>query len=551
MIALAKNTISSAFILVAFATLNARGANSVAHQGVTWTFSSDRQTGQFANGEPWVVGPVTITNINPNPSQSSSGVENGSMKNPIPATRWGFENHANVANPALSYDASKNVALQLPLTLSGNDALCSSITRGVNSYPNYVDRVVVLTVLTAAPPAGSFRTGLFGTDHAVRWNKSQINYGVLKNFAAPSMAPSKTDIENLLPPLPWFEWEGNALSSRLIGENNVKTGYFDKATNSYSTYGREIAVKWGQVGLWLQLSNTQANKEKAMIQTIQCGIDIWSYIMAGGNLPPDGGQRAGRKFPVVMAAIALNDPTLLAFAARNNWAQEDLQTFYVSQADINRRHSNPAHNYPQSMFGAPEWGVRHAYDPSQDNSIWAISAGATYYRHVVWSAMSGPVLAIDLMGRKAAWGHPAIFDYNDRYRAMGGIEGFPAQMFAYKNGGNSELPPGDNPNPQPGAPGVVLNLSVTPTASPQTATWTGETGTLQTHLYLLNPSTNQYAYLAGAQGNETVVQLTLPAGTHYLRASRENSVTWANFSTPIAITIPGPPSRPTNLRVVK
>lgn len=546
MIALVKKAAFSAFILIVAATLDARGANSVFHQGVTWTFSADRQTGQFANGEPWVVGPVTITNINPNPSQSTSGVENGSMKNPIPATRWGFESHADVKNPALSYDASKNVALQLPLTLSGNDALCSSITRSASSYPNYVDRVVVLTVLTTAPPAGSFRTGLFGTNHAVRWNKSQINYGVLKNFAATSLAPSKAQVENLLPPLPWFEWEGNALSSRYIGENNVKTGYFDTTNNVYSTYGREIALKWGQVGLWLQLSNSQADKEKAMIQTIQCGIDIWNYVTTGGNLPPDGGQRAGRKFPVVLAAIALNDPTLLAFAARNDWAQEDLQTFYVSQADINRQHSNPAGNYPQSMFGAPEWGVRHAYNPSEDNSIWEISAGATYYRHVVWNAMSGPVLAIDLMGRKDAWGHPAIFDYNDRYRAMGGMTGFPAQMFAYKSGGIIA--------PTGGAPGVVQNLTITATTASQTASWTGEAGTLQTHIFLLNPSTNVWGFLASADGNATSVQLSLPGGSHNLRAARQNSVTWSQSSVPVTVTVPSsssPPSRPTGLRVVE
>ena len=40
-------------------------ATSVSQYGITWTFSADRPTGQFVNGDWWVVGPVTITNITP------------------------------------------------------------------------------------------------------------------------------------------------------------------------------------------------------------------------------------------------------------------------------------------------------------------------------------------------------------------------------------------------------------------------------------------------------------------------------------------------------
>ena len=544
MIAFAKRAVLAAFILAGPAALIANGANVVSHQGVTWTFSSDRPTGQFANGEPWVVGPVTVTSISPNPSQSVTGVQNGSMKNPIAGARQGFENNAITNIPEVTYDPSLNVALQLPLTLAGNDSLVSSITMPANAYPNYIDTICVLTVLTSAPPEGSFRPGFYGSNHAVRFNKSQINYGVLKNLGAVAGAPTKAQIEAKLPPLPWFEWHKHQAAGLYNAWRNIAAG--NGGDGKPSTYGREIAYKWGDVALWLQLANSQADKEKAMIQTIQCGIDIHSYATNGGGFYHDGGHKCGRKFPVFLAAVALNDPTLLQFVANPDVFQEDMNTFFVTQADINRSRNDPAAAYTSSQFGMPEWGIRHRWEPERDDSRWPAPPGV-YYRHVVWPAMAGAVLAADLMGRKDAWGHPAIFAYNDRYRDMGGIIGFAANMYAYKTGGPIVPPTG-------GAPGVVQNLAITPTVAPQTASWTGETGTLQTHIFLLNPATNEWAFLKNADGNSTSVQLSLPEGTHNLRAVRQNSVTWSESSTPVTVTIPSSsavPSRPTGLRVVK
>ena len=40
-------------------------ATSVSQWGITWTFDGDYTTGQYANGDYWVVGPVNITAITP------------------------------------------------------------------------------------------------------------------------------------------------------------------------------------------------------------------------------------------------------------------------------------------------------------------------------------------------------------------------------------------------------------------------------------------------------------------------------------------------------
>lgn len=354
------------------------------------------------------------------------------MVNPIPNARQGFDSHP-VTTTATAYDPTLNAALHFPIKLAAGDVLASAKT--VYSYPNFFDTVCVLTVLPVAPPSGSFRPGPYGKDRTIRWNKSNINYSVLKNFAAVSGAPSQSEIEATLPALPWWEWGSNFSDGILVPWRNVAAG--NGGNGQPSTYGREIAFKWGKVALWLNLNNTQASKEKSMIQAIQCGIDIWSYVTNGGGFYHDGGHKCGRKFPVFLAAVALNDNTLLKFVSDPDVFAEDTQTFYVMQSDVGRVVASPKVTYSQTQVGMAEWGVRHRWEPIQDDSRWS---DGSPYRFVVWPAMAGAVLAADLMGRSDAWGHPAIFAYNERFRALSGISGFVGSMWsAYKDG--SRPPP--------------------------------------------------------------------------------------------------------------
>src|SRR5690606_6636992 len=62
-------------------------ATSVSRHGVTWVFDKDYPTGQYANGDPWVVGPVTITSITPAPTNG----RNGTVINPSLGTSQGFD----------------------------------------------------------------------------------------------------------------------------------------------------------------------------------------------------------------------------------------------------------------------------------------------------------------------------------------------------------------------------------------------------------------------------------------------------------------------------
>jgi len=390
-------------------------AASIAYHGITWTFEGEHMAGTFANGEPWVIGPLTITNIDPNPSMSVNGVQHGSMINPIANTNFGFDSHPQVTRDVV-YEAAKNVALKFPFDLKNGDVLVSANSQ--YQYPTYLKTVCALTVLAAPPPMGSFRPSIFGNDRTVKWNTSQLDWSVLKNLPATPSTPSKAVIEAQVPALPWFEWSGIWSGNGLQPKDNTADG--DKQ------YGRETAGKFGQVALWLNTNQPAADKRAIAIQLVQNGLDVYAYVKHGGGFYHDGGHKCGRKLPLVVAAMMLADSELKTMAGNPDIFQEDTQTFMVTQADVGRVLDPGQETYIQQDVGIAEWGIRHRFEPKQDsrnpNSL---------YRHVVGPGMMGPWLAADLMGAQAVWNHPAAFAYMTRYHAMAGDGApFTKEMYA-------------------------------------------------------------------------------------------------------------------------
>ena len=417
------------------------GARSVSHYGITWSFSTDCITGVFANGEPWVVGPVTITEITPlavttDPTGAIGG-DHGSMVNPIPGTRQAFEAWLDLgAGGIYNRDytqPSSNIKDYLPYTAASGDAVVSSITTHLHVNGTRVDTICVLTVLASQPPPGSFRPGYFGTDRTIRFNKADINWSVLANLPKPSSAPSQAYIETTLPALPWVEWGPGYGTGEMSPKRNGASYIGGDLGSPGSTYGREIAYKWSTVALWLNLENTREVKEKAMIQTIQVGIDLHSYlsnIPGGIGFYADGGHKVGRKFPLFLAAVALNDPVLLSYAANPKLFVEDQCTFIVQATDVGRK-LVPGHvGWTTEMIGMGEWGVKHLYNPEYDDSRFWESDGGVPYRFAHWPYMFGAVLAAEIMGKKAEWNHEAIFVYNKRFREKAGVgDGFQARIW--------------------------------------------------------------------------------------------------------------------------
>jgi len=187
---------------------------------------------------------------------------------------------------------------------------------------------------------------------------------------------------------------------------------------------------------------------------VQNGLDIYAYVKHGGGFYHDGGHKCGRKLPLVLAAMMLNDMELKVMAGNPDIFQEDTQVWIVTQSDVGRViwvappgdswYGREFLQYRQEDVGMAEWGIRHRWEPIQDNRSWSAT-----YRSVVGPAMMGPWLAAYLMGAQSVWNHPAAFAYMERFHTLGGDGStFTAEMYAaHKQSGTITPPPQSAVNP--------------------------------------------------------------------------------------------------------
>jgi hypothetical protein len=304
------------------------------------------------------------------------------------------------------YDHNLNVAKSFPLQVPSGSSLLSSKSYIQDlSAAVQLEVIAILTVVSSPPPAGSFRPPYMGTDKTPRWNKSNIDYSKLRSLAPVAGTPSLASVE--------------ARFEKAIIQ--FGDGYSSSAAHPYynvpfpgAGYGREIARGASEAALSLNLNYTNAQKEKLAIRFIQTGIDIYGAVSNGMSYPGEGGFHHGRKLPMLMAGVLLNDANIIDRANGTKYRyyfSEDQQHFYVSQTDIDTPRTAPCCDrpyepYTQSMLDMPEWGANHLLSPTTSYSNWGTS-----YRTVVGADSVGNALAVHIMGLEKLWNWPAFFDY--------------------------------------------------------------------------------------------------------------------------------------------
>ena len=406
-------------------TASAFGATSISQFGITWTFSADCQTGQYANGDYWVAGPINIISItnslHTNGLLPSAGLD-GSMINPGTDAKQGYDNRLTSYQAPLNKSLINGAPISSTnvLALPVNSSLISSVSwiagepgcpalNGGTGEPRPVLRsAAVLTCVSNAPPSGTFRPPYCGTDKSPRFNKSHLDYSKLGNLTAVASTPALTNIERSVE-RPWIDHVYQYLGAMVHPTENMPQ------------YGREFSYRIGEAALMLQLDFTRLtgspSKEKLLIYFTQVGIDFAGIADNGGGWPSNGGHHMGRKWPILCAGVILNDTHMKSVGSWSTEFQEDLDTFYVSQTEVDITHGPtwkpdsraPSNRYEVANIGLPEWGIRHTDDPWADNLNW----GATY-RDINNQSYPGWVLAALIMGQRTAWNHEPLFDYIDR-----------------------------------------------------------------------------------------------------------------------------------------
>jgi hypothetical protein len=159
----------------------------------------------------------------------------------------------------------------------------------------------------------------------------------------------------------------------------------------------------------------------------QYGIDLYGCFQSGYCWPAFGGHRSGRKFPIVLAGILLNDDGMKNVSTQYpNQFGEDMQTVYTSQIPGNFQH---AWQGATVIYGG-HYGVTADEQPVSAGLYgphkrllpvnWPLlngneRLGKAYRRCCTSVSRVGEALAIHLIGGESLWNHPAFFDYVDRW----------------------------------------------------------------------------------------------------------------------------------------
>jgi hypothetical protein len=398
-------------------------AYSITKDGITWTFSQAVPVGKFVTGDYYVVGPVTITAIDPAPT-TSSPYENGSVLNlPTANGKSGFDSRLNDgADQSWWFDAS--LRQYPPITLKPGDALVSSISLAqIHSVPEVmragdksaspVRTVSVLTVLDAAPSADAFRPSYCDR------NQTIYHADALQRDLLPSLTPPNP---SMTPPLAQFEtWFRRPWI-------DTDAFLFDAPAEYMPSYGQHIAFADSYASLLLMLNFPAAQKVNLTNYFVQYGIDLYGCLQAGYGWPAFGGHRSGRKLPIVFAGILLNNPAMenVSTSYPNKFG-EDMQTVYVNQLQLPESYQQAwqgatviyGGHYGVKADGTPvSAGLYGPYEQLQPAN-WPLlgneQLGEAYRRCCTSVSWVGEALAIHLLGAESLWGHPAFFDYVDRW----------------------------------------------------------------------------------------------------------------------------------------
>jgi hypothetical protein len=344
---------------------------------IAWTFDTDYPVGQFANRDFWVVGPVKIVAINPPSTLISGRIKNGSMLNPVPGNaNQGYDN----SMPFNTYDAALNVAYNRsgsnPLVLAANSSLVSTISMDAGGSLPQVQRAVVLTVLTSPAAPGSFRPPYCGTDKTIKFNKSALNYTLLKSLASVSGTPALASVEAMFA-APWIDHQAGWVAR------------YQHPSLNMPDYGREMYTNIGIGALMLHLNFTNAQKETLFIRYVQLGLDCYGILTNGGSWHwcnewsgGDGGPSSPAWFSMTRHEISAPNWGLsqtgygLAIIRPAIFTLERMtRPFYVA-LDVSTRTAPRGSRIPEMLrdpiqylrYRAAEWGIRHSTNPEMSNS---------------------------------------------------------------------------------------------------------------------------------------------------------------------------------------
>ncbi|MBM4062887.1 MAG: hypothetical protein FJ265_17600 [Planctomycetes bacterium] len=398
-------------------------ATSLERHGIAWQFAEPHVVGCFANGDPWVVGPVRIVAIEPSCVEVEGRVLHGSMVDPDPASMLqGYDSCLFADEHRERYreelNAAWGISAERPLGLRPGQSLVSVRSRADRKAIPQLQGAAVLTVVATPPAPDAFRPPCVKGDKLMPHRAADLDFDVLRRLRPTLDAPPVESIAAGFERL-WLDHFPN-----------WPVRYAHPADNM-PDYPREMAALVGSAGLLLNCDLPEQQKRTLLVRVVQLGIDLHGALRGGCRWPGSGGHGSGRKFPILLAGAVLHDGRMLAagreFRSGRRSADEGDQYFAEDGQTFTVQETSPGvfnwgfGGYTVAHAGLPEWGFAHADQPSGDRAEWGVDP---YRRCCTANGWVGQALAARAMGLQEAWAHPAFFDYMDRYMQVKHSDGW-------------------------------------------------------------------------------------------------------------------------------
>ena len=398
---------------------------SVSQYGITWTFDQPARVGQFVNGDWYVIGPVTVKAISPQPLYGTEipeieldridlerpvaqRVRNGFMLNPPAAMKVSYDSGVrNWFDPSLIQ--------KLPVVLKPGDSLVSTISmpKGLVLKPMLWEKVergvddsspvrtaAVLTCVKEPLPPDAFRPAFCDRQAKIYYSRN-----LRRNLLPTAAAKNLPDIR---------------LFMRFTQRPWVGTGFFgfEAPVENMPQYGRDYARVTGQDALLLCTDLSAEKKEALLVHFVQVGIDLGGMIRSGHpGWEAFGGHGSGRKLPIVFAGILLGDEQLAWINKSFPKAHfsEDEQTAY-GNAWTGAKVVFTGHRAIDQATGTARSGTGpYEHTPPSTWKEGREKLSESYRRCCTSAAWVAGALALRLMKAEQFWNHDAFFDYCDRW----------------------------------------------------------------------------------------------------------------------------------------
>ena len=330
--------------------------------------------------------------------RNDTRMRNGSMIVVRCGGKQGYDSRSH------SYDPSLTVTP--PVEIRPGQSLISTISNETVPVPNFARKLLwrseqncqcvlrtaaVLTCVSEPPPADAFRPPYGGTEKPV-YRLSRIRWERLPSLAPAGQVPSWEEFERYFQ-RPWLDhlmsWEQQQLNPN---ENQPNYG---------REHGRIVSI----ASLMLCLDLPKEKKEKLLIGLVQYGIDLSGLAKAGGRWNEGGGHSSGRKWPILLASILLDDEGLRTLPPTAVF-QEDTQTYYgTGWFGQTALWQMVIHHGPRAPYEEKHPSRWEEWDRTSEGYRLCCTA----------QAWIGTCLTALLMKAKKTWDHDAFFDYCDRW----------------------------------------------------------------------------------------------------------------------------------------